>query len=64
MICKPSKIKITDFLRKEINHEYSLEGLMLKLKRHYFGRLMRRDSSWGRTLMLGKIEEKRRGNRG
>ena len=47
---------------KEINPEYSLEGLMLKLKLHYFGHLMRRANSLEKTLMLGKIEdEKRRG---
>ena len=41
---------------KEINPEYSLEGLMLKLKLQYFGHLMRRTNSLGKTLMLGKIE--------
>ena len=47
---------------KEINPEYSLEGLMLKLKRQYFGHLMRRAGSLEKTLMLGKIEGgKRRG---
>ena len=46
---------------KEINPEYSLEGLMLKLKLQYFGHLMRRIGSFKKTLMLGKIEgEKRR----
>ena len=45
---------------KEINPEYSLEGLMLKLKLQYFGHLMRRANSLGKTLMLGKIEGKRR----
>ena len=45
---------------KEINPEYSLEGLMLKLKLHYFGRLMRRTDSLEKTLMLGKIEDRRR----
>ena len=46
----------------EINPEYSLEGLMLKLKLQYFGHLMRRASSLEKTLMLGKIEgRKRRG---
>ena len=44
---------------KEINPEYSLEGLMLKLKLQYFGHLMQRADSMGKTLMLGKIEEKR-----
>ena len=41
---------------KEINPEYSLERLMLKLKLQYFGRLIRRTDSLGKTLMLGKIE--------
>ena len=45
---------------KEINPEYSLEGLMLKLKLHYFGHLMHRDDSLAKTLMLGKIEGRRR----
>ena len=45
---------------KEINPEYSLEGLMLKLKLQYFGHLMRRANSLEKTLMLGKIEDKRR----
>ena len=47
---------------KEISPEYSLEGLMLKLKFQYFGHLMQRTDSLGKTLMLGKIEGgKRRG---
>ena len=46
---------------KEINPEYLLEGLMLKLKLQYFGHLMRRVNSLGKTLRLGKIEGKRRG---
>ena len=46
---------------KEINPEYSLEGLMLKLKLPNFGRLMGRADSLEKTLMLGKIEGKRRG---
>ena len=45
---------------KEISHEYSLEGLMLKLKLQYFGHLMRRTDSLEKTLMLGKIEGRRR----
>ena len=50
---------------KEINPEYSLEELMLKLKLQYFGHLMRRIGSLEKTLMLGKIEGKgRRGRRG
>ena len=45
---------------KEISPEHSLEGLMLKLKLQYFGHLMQRANSLGKTLMLGKIEGKRR----
>ena len=45
---------------KEIRPEYSLEGLMLKLKLQYFGHLMRRTDSCEKTLMLGKIEGRRR----
>ena len=46
---------------KEINPEYSLEGQVLKLRLQYFGHLMRREDSLGKTLMLGKCEGKRRG---
>ena len=46
---------------KEISPEYSLEGLMLKLKLQYFGLLMQRTDSFEKTLMLGKIEGGRRG---
>ena len=45
---------------KEINPEYSLEGLMLELKLQYFGHLMQRADSLEKTLMLGKIEGQRR----
>ena len=45
---------------KEISPEYSLEGLMLKLKLQSFGQLMRRTNSFEKTLMLGKIEGRRR----
>ena len=45
---------------KQISPEYSLEGLMLKLKLQYFGHLMRRTDSLEKTLMLGKIEGRRR----
>ena len=45
---------------KEISPGYSLEGLMLKLKLHYFGHLMQRTNSFEKTLMLGKIEGRRR----
>ena len=48
---------------KEISPEYSLEGLMFKLKLHYFGHLMRRADSLVKTLMLGKIEGRRRSGR-
>ena len=49
---------------KEINPEYSLEGLMLKLKLQYSGHLMRRAKSLEKTLMLEKIDGRRRGDRG
>ena len=48
------------YILKEINPEYSLEGLMLKLKLQYFGHLMRRANSLKRTLMPGKIEGRKR----
>ena len=48
---------------KEISPEYSLERLMLKLKLQYFGHLMRRADSFEKTLMLGKIEGRRRRGR-
>ena len=48
---------------KEISPEYSLEGLVLKLKLQYFGHLMRRADSFENTLMLGKIEGRRRRGR-
>ena len=47
-------------IQKEISPEYSLEGLILKLKLHYFGHLIRRTDSIEKTLMLGKIEGGRR----
>ena len=46
---------------KEVNPEYSLEGLMLKLKFQYFGHLMQRADSLEKTLMLGKMKGKRKG---
>ena len=49
---------------KEINPEYSLEGLMLKLKLQSFGHLMRRADSLEKTLMLGQIEGEKVGSRG
>ena len=48
---------------KEISPEYSLEGLMLKLKLQYFGHLLRRADSFEKTLMLGKIEGRQRRGR-
>jgi len=48
--------KSNQSILKEINPEYSLEGLMLKLKLQHFGHLMRRADSLEKTLMLGKIE--------
>ena len=52
--------KSNQSIAKEISPEYSLEGLMLKLKLQYFGHLMRRTDSLEKTLMLGKIEGRRR----
>ena len=49
---------------KEISPEYSLERLMLKLKLQYFGHLMRKTDSLDKTVMLGKIEGRRKGDRG
>ena len=56
----PWTAKSNQSILKEINPEYSLDGLMLKLKLQYFGHLMRRTDSPERTLMLGKIEGRRR----
>ena len=53
--------EIKPSILEEINPEYSFEGLMLKLKLQYFGHLMRRADSLEKTLMLGKIEGRRRG---
>ena len=55
--------RFNQFILKEINPEYSLEGLMLKLKLQYFGHLMRRTDSLVKTLMLGEIEGGRRRGR-
>ena len=52
--------RLSHSILKEIYTEYSLEGLMLKLKLQYFGHLMRRTNSLEKTLMLGKTEGKRR----
>ena len=58
----PSDCKeIQPSILKEISPEYSLEGLMLKLKPQYFGHLMQRADSLEKTLMLGGIEGRRRG---
>ena len=51
------------YILKEISPEYSLKGLMLKLKLQYFGQLMRRADSLEKTLMLGKIAGRRRRGR-
>ena len=53
--------EINQSILKEISPEYSLEGLMLKLKHQYFGHLMQRTDSLEKTLMLGKIESRRSG---
>ena len=54
--------RINQFILKEISPEYSLEGLMLKLKLQYFGYLMQSADSFDKTLVLGKIEgERKRG---
>ena len=55
--------KSSQSILKKISPEYSLEELMLKLKLQYFGHLMRRADSLEKTLMLGKIEGKRRRGR-
>ena len=52
--------KSSQSILKEISPEYTLEGLMLKLKLQYFGHLIRRTDSLEKTLMLGKIEGRRR----
>jgi len=59
----PLDSKKIQFILKEISPEYSLEGLMLKLKLRYFGHLMRRTDSLEKTLVLGKIEGRRRRGR-
>ena len=55
--------KIKPINPKEINVEYSLKGPVLKLKLQYFGHLMQRVDSMGKTLMLGKTEDRRRRQR-
>ena len=56
----PGTARSNQSILKEISPEYSLEGLMLKLKLQYFGHLMQRTDSFEKTLMLGKIEGRRR----
>ena len=56
----PWTARLNQLILKEINPEYTLEGLMLKLKLRYFGHLMQRTDSLEKTLMLEKIEGKRR----
>ena len=56
-------MKSNQSILKEINPEYSLEGLMLKLKLQYFGHVMQKADSLEKTLMLGKIEGRRRRGR-
>ena len=53
--------RLSQSILKEVSPEYSLEGLMLKLKLQFFGHLMRKTYSLEKTLMLGKIEGRRRG---
>ena len=48
-------------IRKEISPEYALDGLMMKLKLKYFGHLIQRANLWEKTLMLGRIEGRRKG---
>ena len=57
-------VRSNQSILKEINPEDSLEGLILKLKLQYFGQLMQRADSLGKTLMLEKIEGRRRDDRG
>ena len=56
-------IRSNQFILKEISPEYSLEGLMVKLKLQYFGHLIQRTDSLGKTLMLRNIEGRRRRER-
>ena len=48
--------RFNQYILKEISHEYTLEGLMLKLKLEYFGHLMQRTDSLEKTLMLGRLK--------
>ena len=58
-----TKRRSNQCILKEVSPEYSLEGLMLKLKLQYFGHMMQRTDSFEKTLMLGKIEGRRRKGR-
>ena len=60
LLSVPWTARSNQSILKEINPEYSLEGLMLKLKLRYFGHLIQRTDSLEKTLMLGKIEGRRR----
>ena len=60
LLSVPWTVRSNQSILKEINPEYSLEGLMLKLKLQYFGHQMKRSDSLEKTLMLGKIEGRRR----
>ena len=61
----PLTVRSNQSILKEINPEYSLEGLMPKLKLQYYGHLMQRANSLEKSLILGKIEDRRRkGDRG
>ena len=62
MLRIPCTARSNQLILRKINPEYSLEGLMLKLKLQYFGHLMRRTDSLEKTLMLGKIESRGEGD--
>ena len=62
--CRRRLLRVPWTARRSNSPEYPLEGLMLKLKLHYFGHLIRRTDSFEKTLMLGKIEDGRRDDRG
>ena len=60
LLSVPLTVRRSNQILKEISPEYSLEGLMLRLKLQYFGQLMQRADSFEKTLMLAKIEGKKR----
>ena len=64
MVLKKHLESPLDSILKEVSPQGSLEGLMLKLKLQYFGHLMQRTDSLEKTLMLGKIEGRKRGRQG